>query len=394
MALFARNYPTGIYGQLVTLITLSAVFISIFDLGLPIYIQREMAVNKNGGSEIFSRIFLTGTLMIILYFAAGSAAVSLIYSEIPYKLFALTALFMYSSFLVTLAGKALAGMDKYREQFTAYFIAHLITAGFFIAGLYYFYFTLSMLLSILLAGTGLNILLLIFYLYKSGISITFRNYTFDSVKKILSVSVILGLAVVFNFLYDKIDILIISKLRSFDETAYYNAAYGLFKSSSILFSFMLVSGFTQVAGLGRDPLQIREFYKSHWRAIMIICAASALALFLFAEPVINLIYTGKFENSVLILRILSFGIIAMGLNNLTGIILNGMGYFKIVMFITLYALIMNALLNLYLLPKFGITASAVLTVFTELFIFITEWYYMRKILLHLSSGQKSEPVKA
>ena len=67
----------------------------------------------------------------------------------------------------------------------------------------------------------------------------------------ISVSIPLGLAVIFNFLYDKIDILLISKLLDYNEAAFYNIAYGLFKASALGFSFLLVSGFTKVALTGK-----------------------------------------------------------------------------------------------------------------------------------------------
>jgi O-antigen/teichoic acid export membrane protein len=46
---------------------------------------------------------------------------------------------------------------------------------------------------------------------------------------------------------------------------------------------------------------------------------------------------------------------------------------------------MNVVLNFVLIPKYGITASAVLTVITEFFIFALEWYYLKKILVNLQS---------
>ncbi len=390
IVLLARNYPTGVFGQIVTLIALSIVFISVFDFGLPIYLQREIAIKRERASEIFSRIFFIASLIVILYLAAGSLTVLLVYPEISYRLFLLITLFMYSAFLAAIVNKALSGINKYREQFISFSSTHILTLLIFGAGFIYFSFTLNDFFAVLLAGTILQITVSLFYLYRNGIRLSLFYFSIAGIRKIISVSFVLGLAVVFNFLYDKIDLLLIAKMRSYDETAFYNAAYGLFKSSSLLYSFLLVSGFTRIASIGRDTEQIRVFYNEHYKPILAISILSTIILFIFAEQIINIIYTGKFENSVIILRILSAGIIAMGLNNLTGIILNGMGYFKIVMYITLYALIMNVLLNLYLLPRFGIIASAILTVITEIFIFTAEWYYLKMILNNLNI----KPVKA
>lgn len=385
MLLLARNFPTEIYGQVVTLITLSMVLISIFDLGLPIYIQHEIAVNRLVASEIFSRVFMLGSLLIIVYFGVSSAIVLLLYPEIPYTLFIIISLMMYTSFLVTISNKALSGINEYKRQFTAFLLPRILITGLFFAGVYLFSFSLQILLMVMFAGIAVNLVITIIQLRKNQISISLKFFNAAGVKKILAISLPLGIAVVFNLLYDKIDLLLISKLRGFDEAAFYSIAYGLFKSSSIAFSFLLVSGFTRVAELNREPSAVRQFLFEHAKLISIICIIITIILFIFPELIITVFYTGKFEDSVNILRLLSIGIIAMGLNNLTGIILNGMGYFKIVMFITLYAFIMNVILNAVLIPKYGIAASAVLTVFTEFFILVIEWYYLKKILVNLQS---------
>ncbi len=380
----ARNFSTEIYGQIVTLITLSMIFISIFDLGLPIYIQREIAVNRASATEIFSRVFLLGTFMLIIYFGISALTVRLVYPDIPFAIFVIISLMMYISFLVTLTGKALSGINEYKKQLTAFLLPRIFIGILFAGGIYLYSFNENTLLLFMLAGIFLNLVLSLIYLFRNNISISFSYFSISEVKRIIAISIPLGLAVIFNFLYDKIDILLISKLRDFSEVAFYNIAYGLFKSSALFFSFLLVSGFTKVAEMNRDVSAIKGFYKEHAVIISIICMVCSAVLFIFPEFIIKLIYSDKFENSVNILRILSVGIIAMGLNNLTGVILNGMGYFKVVMYITFYALIMNVVLNIAFIPLYGITAAAVLTVITEFFIFIVEWYYLRRLLAALA----------
>lgn len=385
MMLLARNFTADVYGQVVTLITLSIVLVSIFDLGLPIFIQREIAVNRQIASEIYSKVFILGSLLMVVYFILGSAAVLIVYNDIPYTMFIIISLMMYVSFLVTVNNKALSGISEYKKQFQSFLLPRILILAVFIPGIYLYSMSVNILLGIMLTGIGLNLLISLLLLRKNDIRISIKYFSFSGVKKILAISLPLGIAVIFNLLYDKIDLLLISKLRGFDEAAFYSIAYGLFKSSSIAFSFLLVTGFTRIAELRREPAAIKAFLKEHAMLVSIICIICSVILFAFAEFIITAFYTGKFENSVNILRILSIGIIAMGLNNLTGIILNGMGYFKIVMFITLYALIMNVVLNFVLIPKYGITASAVLTVVTEFFIFALEWYYLKKILVNLQS---------
>ena len=387
MLLLARSFPPEIYGQIVTLIALSMVFAAVFDLGLPIIIQREIAESQESASAVFSRVFTLGSIMMLFYYTTNIIALKIFYPDIPYTMFTVISVMIYISFLVNIVNKTLSGLNEYRQQFIAFILPRILILIFFIAGIYYCTLPVSTLLSIMLAGLALNLVFALAYVYKKNIKISFSFFSINSVLKIIGVSIPLGLAVVFNFLYDKLDLLLISKLIDYESAAYYSIAYGLFKSASIAFSFLLVSGFTKIAELKRDPVPIKLFLKEHARLISVICIVCTLILFFFSEYIVGILYSGKFSESSFILQILSAALLAMGLNNLTGVILNGMGYFKVVMYITLYALIMNVVLNIMFIPLYGIQAAAVMTVITEYFILIVEWIYLKKILNSLKAKQ-------
>jgi O-antigen/teichoic acid export membrane protein len=378
--LLARAFSTDTYGQVITIITLSTVFITIFDFGLPIFLQREISLNNSIGSNVFSKVFTISLLFFIWYLILNSLYFLIFYSGISLVLFIIIMLMMYTASLVTLVNKALSGLGSFKSQFISFLIPRLLVALFFIFGLFYYPLGLNILLFGLFTGILINLVLVFKNLKKAGIHFSFRHFSIIEAKSIIKLSLPLGLAVIFNFLYDKIDILLISKILDFTEVAFYNIGYGLFKASAISFSFLLVPGFTKVSAAGKDKLTIKNFFGEYFKIISVICIILSIVIYFTAEFIITSLYTARFSDSVLILKILAIGITAVGLNNLTGIVLNGMGYYKIVMYITLYALILNVLLNFLLLYKYGILAAAVLTVVTEMFIFFTEYYYLRKIL--------------
>lgn len=378
--LLARKFSTDTYGQVVAIITLSTVFITIFDFGLPIFLQREISLNNSIGSNVFSKVFTISLIFFIGYLTLNSLYFIIFYEGISPVLFIIILLMMYIASLVTLINKALSGLGNFKSQFISFFIPRLLVALFFIIGLFYYPLGLNVLLFGLLIGILINMVLVFINLRKAGIKFSLEHFSVIEAKSIIKLSLPLGLAVIFNFLYDKIDVLLISKILDFTEVAFYNIGYGLFKASAISFSFLLVPGFTKVSSAGKDKIKIKEFFGEYFKIILVICILLSIVIFFTAEFIITSLYTERFSDSVIILKILALGITAVGLNNLTGTVLNGMGYYKTVMYITLYALILNVLLNFLLLSKYGILAAAVLTVITETFIFFTEYYYLRKIL--------------
>jgi O-antigen/teichoic acid export membrane protein len=378
--LLARKFSPEDYGQIVTLFTLTTVFVTIFDLGLPIFLQRETAAYKFRATEVFSKVFTMSSLIFIIYMLVVIGFASVFYKDLPYSLIIIVSVLMYESSLINICSKALAGINDFKNQFTALWVSRLYIILFFIAGLYFFHFDLNSLMAVILIGFFLNLLLLFRFLYKNNINYSLSHFSFTEAKAVIKLSIPLGLAVLFNFMYDKIDVLLISRLKDFSEVAYYNVGYGLFKSAMLSYSFILATGFTRVSNISRNKRAVRLFFEKYFMIILLISFAASVILFALSGWLIKFIYTVKFSSSIPVLQILSAALIGNALNNLTGIILNGIGLFKAVMYITLLGLIINVVLNVFFIPVYGIIGASTITVITEYFIFFFELYYVLKIL--------------
>ena len=374
--IIARNFQSEVYGGIVTSFTLCSVCALAFDFGLPILLQKNIAVSDKRSDE-FSLVFSVALILFIPYTVFSTLFYNLLYSQIDVYLFAVICLITYISTLVNTINKALSGIGNFRSQFIAFTIPRIISLPLILMMIYMFGASPYLIMIIMLIMVAVNLLWCFYFLASSGIKYSFSlPNSYDIFKSALP----LGLAVIFNFVYDKIDVLIISSVRSLDETALYSAAYGLYKTSHIAFTFMLVPGFTEVSRMKDDILAIKAFMNRLIKIILIICISVAIFYLLASEIIVQFIYTEKFSGSAFVLKILAPAVIAAGLNNLTGTIINAMGYFRIVMYVTLYGLILNFTLNLIYVPIYGITAAAVITLITESFIFLTEYYYLRKLI--------------
>jgi len=378
--LLARNFSSVDYGQTVTAFSLAAVFSIIFDLGFPAYLQREIAVEKQNASHIFTNVFLSYLIIFIPYAGLILLVYMLIYKSIALYLIAVICASMYISSMVNLCNKALSGMMDFKSQLVSFLVSRIFILIFFCAGLYYFMFDLNSLLTTVLIGFFLHMVVVFWYLDNNNIHLEIKTFDIKYILFVLRNTAPLGIAIIMTYLYDKIDVLIISRLLDYAKVAVYNIGYGVYKSSSIAFSFILVSGFTRVSFLSRNRRGIYLFLKKYSAIIGFICFIVSVILILFATQIIHIIYTDKYRDSANILKILSIGIIAMGLNNVTGIILNGIGMYKAVMYITLFGLLINVGLNFAFIPVYGLMAATIITVITEYFIFGLEFYYLYKIL--------------
>lgn len=350
----------------------------LFDLGLPILMQKEVAGMKDRSSKLVSNVLILFALSFPLYFILAFVYSTIFFPEISGIILSLVLISVYFFSAGNLFNKLLSGLNDYKSQFNVILKARVPALILLIIGALFFDAGLTTFVVIILLSALLQILLVSPVIRKHNIVLSFREFSLTNITSLIKLSLPLGLAVIFNFLYDKIDILLISKLTDFDQTAYYNVAYGIYKSSAILFSFLFVSGFTEVSSIRESKSELKSFFKKYSLLLIEICLILTIILFFFSGLIVKLIYTDKFIDSVLILKILSFSLVGLALNNLTGIMLNGIGLFKENMKVTLTGLILNVILNIILIPFYGILASAVITILTEYFIFAGGYFYLNK----------------
>jgi len=374
----AREYSADSFGELITIFSLANIFAVIFDLGIPLFLQKEFSSSEKHSADIAVNALAVSVFMFPVYFLTLTLYQHIIFPEFPFRLFAFTSILVYLFSVSNLISKALSGLRDFQSQFRALLLSRTFAFTFFILFAVILKTDLSTLILILTAGAVIQLHSLIRALRTNEINLSLKNVNLKTSKSILKISLPLGLAVLFNFLYDKIDIILISKFIDFENTAFYSIGYGIFKSSALIYSFLFITGLNRISYLSRNKKAVELFYKKYLSMLMPVCIILTAVLFFFAEVIIELFYTDKFNDSVLVLKILSFAVTGLALNNLTGVILNGLGMYRQNMNITFLGLILNIILNIIFLPVYGIAGAAVITVLTEYFIFTGEYIYLKK----------------
>jgi O-antigen/teichoic acid export membrane protein len=373
---FARMYPVEKYGELITLFTLANVFITFLNFGLPAYLQREIAISGEKSSDLPGRILSINILVFFLYFLLTFFYYKLFYSSISFKLFLVSIVPVYLYSNINILNSVLSGLKEFKNQFIAVINSRVITIAVFMVFALFLKSGLVLLIALYSLGFLFQIVLLIFRIKK--ITGKFPSpFHYGRMFEIIKISLPLGMAVLFNFLYDKIDILLISNFSGYAQAGYYNIGYGIYKSSSIAFSFLLISGLTRVSYLSRRNYAVKLFFKKYVSVFIIIGIIIGIFLFLTSEYLIKIIYSDKFVDSVIILKITSFAVVGLALNNLGGVVLNGLGLFRKNMFVTFTGMVINIILNIIFIPLYGIVAAALISIVTEYFIFCGDLFFIK-----------------
>jgi O-antigen/teichoic acid export membrane protein len=375
--IFARLYPVDDYGIIISAFALTNIVILFFDFGLPIYLQKTIAQDAKASTDL-----VYASVKIIFYSFPVYILISFISFLIIYPFFSPllvieVVLIIFLSNFINLFSKILFAKNKFKELFYVQNIIRFSILLCVFLGTLLLDFQIEFSLGFYLIG-NLNLTLYLLVFVIKSLQVKYKSIPFKSVIKILKISFPLALAVLFNFLYDKIDIILISKFTNFTETGYYSIGYGIYKASTLFFAFLLIAGLNKAANLSSNKPALKLLFNKYASLLIFISIILNLILFFGGELIISVIYTDKYASADLVLKILSFAVLGISLNNLAGVILNGIGDFKGNMYVTLIGLIVNVILNLIFIPLYGIIAAAIITLITEYFIFFGDYYILKK----------------
>ena len=376
----ARKFSSSEYGELITIIALSFVIAAFFDFGLPVYFQREVSRSNNNIQSLYKTTMLFYLLLFPVYLGICVLYSYFFQSFESYMLFFTIVSCAYISLFIGLLSKVASGFLDFKAQLNFLLISRSI---FVIAGIIFFVnpeIKIEAIGVTLLISYLINFVLLFFHLKKKYFKEMIGSVNFEMFWKVVKFSIPLGIIVLVNLLYDRIDVLLISKLLSFSDTGKYNIAYSLFRASTLSFSFILVEGFSKISSISDKLESVKIFLQKYFKLILVISFLSSIVLFLLPDFLVTFFYSSKYASSGELLKFLSIALVPLALNNLTGITLNGLGKFNFVLVSISIGLVVNVLLNLYLIPKYGVSGACFATIITEISILLIESLFLFKTL--------------
>ncbi len=127
------------------------------------------------------------------------------------------------------------------------------------------------------------------------------------------------------------------------------------------------------------------------RVMMLLLVPSIVLMHVFSEPTINLFYGEKFLDAAYPMSILVWGVGFLTIFYVLCFVMNGAGKTKIPMFISIFGVILNTVLNYVLIKKYGINGSAIATSIASFVVMIMMLHFLNrdfKILIPAKSFVK------
>lgn len=187
-------------------------------------------------------------------------------------------------------------------------------------------------------------------------------------KNVASYSLPFTITSVAGFVYRSIDIFLILHFLGSFAVGVYGVAYAathFMRMFSTAFNFL---GAPVASDLehGGDVDEVIHIFQSLSRWLVIGSVCMLVPLGVFSGDFISIVYQSKYDSGQFTLTILAVGFAVGNVLGIHGPIIQALGYSRVLMLNSIAAAVSNIILNIILIPKFGISGAAVATVFAYL----------------------------
>ena len=377
----ARKFGTdlyGTYGVLLSILTISYIFL---DNSIRPTVSKLIALHPGSAKKVFTKgLFLQFILALtisLIIFSFASTLSKLFKDTNLLKLLRICGVVILVQSLFFIYCGALSGLKRFFAEnclVSIYSIVRpvavifLISLGFGVSGAMYGFLLASTLATIV----GIRMM--------AGVANEPRNLKAKDIwsPSISNIVIFGSVTVLLN-----IDLLFVKHfMAGMDSAGLYTAAAAFSKTPYwFLLSFGTIALPLVASSFGKGDLPQCRIYLSQvlrystliFLPLIVIMAATSTDLIVF-------FYKSEYEFAGFPLRILIFGIWFVGLISIIAYIMIAIGRERLMAFMSLCTIVLDVILNIFLVPRFGLIGAAVATSLSALILLLVSgWYVINRI---------------
>jgi O-antigen/teichoic acid export membrane protein len=176
--------------------------------------------------------------------------------------------------------------------------------------------------------------------------------------RLLRLALPLGGTLLVNYLYFRLDVLLLSWLRSDSDVGLYGLAYRVVEALMVLPSYLMLALFPEIARQSENRDRLRSLVTPALAAMQAFALPVAGLTAIFASQIVNLVGGAEYAGAAPVLRILMLALAISYLNGVYGNALLALGRQGRLFWLSVLVLAGNIGLNLALIPPFGVTGAA------------------------------------
>ena len=210
-------------------------------------------------------------------------------------------------------------------------------------------------------------------------------------RRLLLAGLPLALGFTITTIYAQLDIVLLQVLKNFQMVGWYSAANKYVDAVAWIPQSAMGAVFPALAMLSRgDQRRLAFAYEKSYKMLAIVALPLAVGIAITAAAIVHL--TRGFDQSIPALQILAPSIALLFVNNAFIYTLTAINRQADFTRLALATLVVNAVLNVALIPPFGYLGAAVASTLTELALFAGGWWLLRRHLVALPLVRSIAPV--
>ena len=336
--------------------------LNFVDLGLNTYGIREIAKNKGKVSEYVSEIVSFKLLVATSIFIILTAAVFFASASMSFRVIMLGAsLLLFVSALST--EWAYQGLEKMHMVFVSIVTTTLLQFVMIWALVKGPSDILRATPVYSLAAFIIPLLFLIFFKYRPKLDLTYLK----QIKVYLASSVIIWLIAIFAQIYNGLDIVFLGWCRSPEEVGYFTIARRAIGGSTLLIVFLANALLPRLsATFGNDLCQFNNATRKFLKISLFLTIFVFLPLIVLSGPIVSVALGAEYLPAAIPFKIMGAGLIIVMFNLPFSTGLVAAGKEREVLKQVLSSASLSIVLNLFLMPKYGMVGASISFLCAEL----------------------------
>jgi len=356
--LMAQWSNVSTYGEIILVYSIVEILLVVTNLNLNSSVTIEISKKPNITYNLIKKvtIFRLWILPILLLFS--------VFISVANENVSLTILtFILLSESLNSFTQIYLGVLFSTSKFGSIFSFTLISRGTQLILLLIFGFYWKSYWAVLIAIFIQYLLLFLLVSYISFKNILITNYIDTNLTKMIWKYKYLSLNQIIDVLHEKADQLILAMFLAVSQIGIYGTGYLFYRNLGIvgnsIYSVYLPKYSKAISSENR--LEIRNVFFEGFGVSIIIGTACAVLVYFISPIFIELFWGYEYDGAKLIIKILSFTIPIMFLNSAAGYFINSLEKGVVTLITSTISLLINVVLNLIYIKKYGIIAAAIIT---------------------------------
>ena len=371
--------PVSEYGKYIYIIEFISIFAFFSDGGFTQHIIKESSQNPDKIQSIYSKaqsaqlLISAAMLLLILSISYASNSVNDFYYLSVFGLSVVISA-CFAPMLAIFIASGRKDLIFYKDLSLS-----VLKLLFMLAGIYY-QAPLAYFIFLGFINCFVLLILLLYTRYKKEFTYLFQlKLDLSGSMTFIKQGFLFTILMAANVIYSKIDIIMIEKMIGSVEVGYYSGA------TKFIYPFMFISGafmtavFPKLAKHSEEKDKFRNIQNTAVYYLGGIGVFLSILLYLGADIIFQLFFGDKYDNSIPIFKILVWFLAIVFIYGPISNSLVAKNRIKFLVYLNLFMIILNVVLNFILIPNYGARGAAMTTIVCEIMILLSTILYSKKL---------------